>query len=69
MLHHNVDYTPFEGRTVSQWPRFTVLRGEVVWDREGGGLVGEKGYGQFVERGKSSLPGPRVKGEWDVSVF
>ncbi|KAL9622521.1 MAG: hypothetical protein Q9160_003197 [Pyrenula sp. 1 TL-2023] len=69
MLNHNVDYTPFEGRKLNQWPRFTILRGEVVWDRENGGLVGRKGYGQFVKRGPSSLPGPRKAGDWDVSAF
>jgi dihydropyrimidinase len=69
MLHHNVDYTPFEGRTVKNWPRYTILRGEVVWDRDGEGLVGKKGYGEFVRRGKSSLPGPVRAGEFDVSSF
>ena len=69
MLHHNVDYTPFEGRELEQWPRYTILRGEVIWDRDNGGLVGKKGYGKFVARGKSSLAGPRKDGEWDVSQF
>jgi dihydropyrimidinase len=69
MLHHNVDYTPFEGMELNQWPRYTILRGQVVWDRDGGGLVGTKGYGRFVSRGKSTLPGPRKSGDWDVSAF
>ena len=69
MLHHNVDYTPFEGQVLNQWPRYTILRGKVVWDRENGGLVGSKGYGEFISRGKSTLPGPRKEGEWDVSTF
>ena len=69
MLHHNVDYTPFEGMELNQWPRWTILRGEVVWDRDGGGLLGKKGQGVFLERGKSTLPGPRNPGEWDVSAF
>lgn len=69
MLHHSVDYTPFEGKTLNQWPRYTILRGKVVWDRDNGGLVGEKGYGEFVSRGKSTLPGPRKEGDWDVNVF
>ncbi|KAK0610159.1 putative allantoinase [Bombardia bombarda] len=54
MLHHATDYTPFEGRKVGNWPRWTVLRGRVVWDRDGGGVVGEKGYGEFVKRGITS---------------
>lgn len=69
MLHHNVDYTPFEGRMLAQWPRYTILRGEIVYDRENGGLIGNKDFGKFVKRGKSSLPGPRKAGDWDVSAF
>lgn len=68
MLHHDVDYTPFEGRTVKQWPRYTILRGQVVWDKEGEGLLGKKGYGQFVKRGPSSLAGPRNSGPWEIPL-
>ncbi|KAI1085843.1 dihydropyrimidinase [Whalleya microplaca] len=55
MLHHNVDYTPYEGRMVDNWPRYTILRGKVVWDRDGGGIVSEKGYGRFLKRERSCL--------------
>ncbi|EHA18159.1 hypothetical protein ASPNIDRAFT_176386, partial [Aspergillus niger ATCC 1015] len=48
-LHHNVDYTPYEGHMITQWPRYTLLRGEVVWDRDNGGVVGRKGYGKFLK--------------------
>ncbi|KAL1634019.1 hypothetical protein SLS56_002611 [Neofusicoccum ribis] len=68
MLHHDVDYTPYEGRDFANWPRYTVLRGKVVWDRDGGGLVGEKGYGQFLKRGASSLAGSRSAEDWDVEA-
>ena len=69
MLHHNVDYTPYEGKVMKQWPRYTILRGEVVWAKDEGGLVGKKGYGQFLERGVSSLAGPKSKAEWNVENF
>ena len=69
MLHHNVDYTPFQGIELRQWPRYTILRGQVVWDRDHGGLQIPKGVGKFLPRGKSTLPGPKRKEEWDVSVF
>jgi dihydropyrimidinase len=69
MLHHNVDYSPYEGRKFNQWPRYTILRGEIVWDREGSGLVGKKGFGQFVKRDASSLAGSREGGEWDIKGF
>lgn len=68
MLHHNVDYTPYEGRTLKQWPRYTVLRGEVVWARDEGGLIGKKGYGEFLKRDASSLAGCRNE-EWNVQDF
>ena len=68
-LHHEADYTPFEGRIVSQWPRYTVLRGKVVWERDGNGLVGGKGGGKFLKRGASSLAGGGKKEEWDVERF
>ena len=55
MLHHDVDYTPYEGKTVRNWPRYTILRGCVVWDREGGGVVGDKGQGRFIKRHSSTL--------------
>lgn len=69
MLNHGCDYTPFEGMRVRQWPRWTVLRGRVVWDRDHGGVVAEKGCGVFVERGESCLGGRRGKAEWDVEAF
>jgi dihydropyrimidinase len=68
MLHHDVDYTPFEGRELKQWPRWTVLRGSVVWDRDGEGLVGKKGYGKFLKRGQSELAKPLREGEWELPL-
>jgi dihydropyrimidinase len=68
MLHHNVDYTPYEGKIMKQWPRYTVLRGELVWAKDEGGL-GKKGYGQYLEKGVSFLAGPMSQGEWSVEDF
>ena len=50
-LHHDIDYTPFEGMKVGNWPRWVLLRGEVKWDRGGEGLVGKPGDGVFLKRG------------------
>lgn len=52
-LHHNVDYTPFEGIPVSAWPSATLSRGKLVWNR--GEYLGEAGQGQFIH---CSLPTP-----------
>ncbi|KAH7370592.1 hypothetical protein BKA65DRAFT_602851 [Rhexocercosporidium sp. MPI-PUGE-AT-0058] len=54
-LHHGVDYTPFESMTVKNWPKYTILRGKVVWDRDNGGVVGGVGDGKFLVRGKGRI--------------
>ncbi|KXL45993.1 MAG: hypothetical protein FE78DRAFT_107206 [Acidomyces sp. 'richmondensis'] len=51
MLHHDVDYTPFEGMEVGNWPRYTILRGQLVWDKAKD-ITGKLGYGQFLKRNK-----------------
>lgn len=52
MLHHNVDYTPYEGRQVTGWPETVISRGEVVVDA--GNLQGAYGRGAFLE---CAIPG------------
>ncbi|GAB7350325.1 hypothetical protein MBLNU459_g0958t1 [Dothideomycetes sp. NU459] len=66
MLHHAVDHTPYEGQRMTQWPRYTILRGQVAWVREAGGLVGSR-RGVFLERGPSSLQGSLREQDWDVT--
>ena len=68
-LHHNVDYTPYEGKEVENWPRWTILRGRVMWARDEGGLVGDKGFGEFVKRGASTLAKGGEQRDWDVESF
>jgi dihydropyrimidinase len=53
MLHDNVGYTPYEGRTLSGWPETVISRGRVVI--ADGALHVERGSGQFIPRG---APGP-----------
>lgn len=55
MLHHRIDYTPFEGIEVRNWPRWVLLRGKLVWDRDGNGMLGSKSDGQFLRRAKSNI--------------
>ncbi|CAJ2510132.1 Uu.00g060320.m01.CDS01 [Anthostomella pinea] len=72
MLHHFIDYTPFEGIEVRNWPRWVFLRGRKMWDRDGGGVLGRKGDGAFLKRGKSTILTGQMgrqatgmlKGEW-----
>ena len=48
ILHDRMDYTPFEGMTVTGWPVTTILRGEVIVDK--GAFTGAEGQGRFLER-------------------
>ncbi|KAI1829224.1 hypothetical protein DTO006G1_9814 [Penicillium roqueforti] len=59
-LHHDCDYTPYEGMVVRNWPRYTILRGEAVWDRDGGGVVGRKGTGRFLKRKRGAVVAGRT---------
>lgn len=47
MLHHNVDYTPYEGRVVTGWPETVLSRGEIIINN--GELLAKKGRGIFLE--------------------
>lgn len=49
MLHENVDYTPYEGMTLTGWPVMTLVRGQIVVENER--LQVPAGFGQFVKRG------------------
>ena len=49
-LHHHVDYTLYEGKTIRGVPETVLLRGEVIV--EGRSYVGKPGSGRFVARGQ-----------------
>lgn len=55
ILHHDMDYTPFEGLNVGNWPRYTILRGEIIWDKADGGIVGAVRFGQYLKRNKGEI--------------
>jgi dihydropyrimidinase len=46
LLHHNVDYTPYEGIDLQAWPAITLSRGMVVC--RDGEYLGQAGHGQFL---------------------
>jgi dihydropyrimidinase len=52
-LHHDVDYTPYEGMQLQAWPAVTLARGEVVWD--GQAFYPRAGRGEFLRCGPPSL--------------
>jgi dihydropyrimidinase len=49
LLHHNCDYTPYEGMQVRGWPAVVMSRGEVVVEE--GKLQVEPGRGEFLRCG------------------
>ncbi|KAJ5093179.1 hypothetical protein N7456_009040 [Penicillium angulare] len=49
-LHHDCDYTPYEGMRLQNWPRYTILRGQVVWDRDGGRYCGKERCRPILEK-------------------
>ncbi len=46
ILHHDVDYTPYEGQKVKGWPVLVLSRGEVICEE--GKVVAPVGRGRFL---------------------
>jgi dihydropyrimidinase len=65
LMHDNVGYTPYEGRTLNGWPVTVLSRGRVVCDD--GKLHVERGSGQFLPRAlpESAKPLGRPVAELD----
>jgi dihydropyrimidinase len=62
MLHHNVDYTPFEGLEVQGWPETMLSRGEVIV--ENNELKATAGRGRFLTQQTSSAWKTREINAW-----
>jgi dihydropyrimidinase len=65
-LHHNVDYTPYEGMQLTGWPVTTISRGEIVCSQ--GRLLAQAGRGNFL---RCDTPAPVRLGQpggsaWDA---
>jgi dihydropyrimidinase len=54
ILHHDCDYTPYEGRQVTGWPVRTLLGGKTIVHE--GSLCAEPGVGQFRAQGTPTQP-------------
>jgi dihydropyrimidinase len=59
MLHHNVDYTPYEGLEITGWPELVLSRGEIVV--ENGNCIGTPGRGLFLRRAAPEPAKPRKR--------
>jgi dihydropyrimidinase len=57
LLHHAVDYTPYEGMRIRGWPALTLSRGDIVWD--GQRPQGAPGRGQFLECALPEMARPK----------
>ncbi len=57
ILHHDVDYTPYENMQIQGYPETTISRGEVIWQQ--GEVKAQAGRGQFLPCGISSLAQPK----------
>ncbi len=61
MLHHNVDYTPYQDMRVRGWPETVISRGELVVDE--GEMIAEKGRGEFLRCDLPAPARPRARAE------
>lgn len=56
-LHHNVDYTPYEGIEINAWPLITMSRGRVVWrDCQ---YLGQPDLGEFLPCTRPTMATPK----------
>ena len=53
--HDAMDYTPFEGMSLTGWPVTVLSRGRRIV--EGGELKAERGSGAFISRGLPEIAG------------
>jgi dihydropyrimidinase len=59
LLHHSVDYTPYEGMELAAWTEITIARGEVVWSRPD--VSATKGRGRFLRCDRPATARPRTR--------
>jgi len=65
LLHHAVDYTPYEGMRIKAWPDVTISRGDVVWSRPE--FRAAPGRGRFLACARPAPARPRhahVEAPW-----
>jgi len=59
MLHHNVDYTPYEGLEITGWPELVLSRGDIVVEK--GDCTAKPGRGLFLRCAAPELAKPRTR--------
>lgn len=58
LLHHNADYTPYEGMVIQGYPEITLSRGEIIWNH--GEVTAQSGRGQFLPCDLSQFARPKI---------
>ena len=66
-LHHDVDYTPYEGQRVTGWPVHVLSRGEIVV--RDGEPAAKPGRGAFQRCDKSAMAKPRGRPAIDADLL
>jgi len=67
MMHHNVDFTPYEGLKVTAWPAITLSRGEVISRYHE--FCGTRGRGQFVPALATAPHHAQTDAEKELAAF
>ncbi len=67
MMHHNVDFTPYEGLKVSAWPAVTLSRGEVISRYHE--FCGTRGRGRFLPATATAPHQDRTDAEKELEAF
>jgi len=67
ILHHNCDYTPYEGMELTGYPVLTLSRGEVI--AEEGRMSGLAGRGRFLRCDRPEPARPRGRPIIDPAIF
>jgi dihydropyrimidinase len=69
LMQHAIDYTPYEGRTVTGWPTLTMRRGEVVM--RDGIVTALPGSGRYMSCAAYDFikPTGRLPNGFDASAF
>lgn len=60
LLHHAVDYTPYEGLEVTGWPETVLSRGMVLMEK--GNFIAQEGHGRFLPCERPDMAKPKTAG-------
>ena len=53
VMQHAIDYTPYEGRRVTGWPKLVLRRGDVAMQDDA--VIAQPGSGEYLPRGPYAI--------------